>query len=170
MLLLPRLWRRRVLRLLLLQLRLHRVTNCTAAEPHTSIRQHTSTYVGLRPHTSAYVSIRQHTSAYVSIRQHTSAYVSIPVADALLLVLLQHQRSPWSKIRYFPAPRRVERYEKWFNHRNGVFGKRVMSEQLNKSLIKHRDLFEDQYPSCIRQHTSAYVSIRQHTSADVSRR
>jgi hypothetical protein len=77
MLLLPRLWQRSVLLLLLLQLRLHRVRNCTAAEPHTSIRQHTSTYVGLRPHTSAYVRIRQHTSAYVSIRQHTSAYVSI---------------------------------------------------------------------------------------------
>jgi hypothetical protein len=56
---------------------------------YVSICQHTSAYVSIRaiilsgptagttPASRKLVSIRQHTTAYVSIRQHTSAYVSI---------------------------------------------------------------------------------------------
>ena len=118
--------------LLRLRLRLHRV----AVLLRNRIRQHTSAYVSIRPHTSAYVSIRQHMSAYVSIRQHTSAY--------------RRQMRCWWCCSSINAPllqrfvilRRPERTaaRKWFNHWNGVFCKRVMSEQLDKSLIKDRDL------------------------------
>jgi hypothetical protein len=124
----------------------------------------TATSVGLRPHTSAYVRIRPHTSAYVSMRQHTSAYVIIPVADALLLVLLQHQRSPWSKkIRFFRRP------AEWNATRNGSTTR--MEYSANKSCPNNLTRALSSTGICSKINIrAAYVSRRQQTSADVSRR
>jgi hypothetical protein len=95
------------------------------------------TYVSIRPHTSAYVGIRQHTSAYVSIRQHTSTQVS----NVSILSTRQHT-SAYLR----PSPN--------FQSTSSV--------ALDGYMRGWRPVGSS---TCIRQHTSAYVSLRQHTSA-----
>jgi hypothetical protein len=133
--------------------------------PHTSayvsIRQHTSAYGGRSiwhwfrsaccacclmttclQHTSAYVSIRQHTSAYVSIRQHLLAHDNLPDLRLWLVsVAFVLHTSAYVSIR---------------------------QRMLMTTCQSCNSCLSALLSSCIRQHTSAYVSICQHTSASLS--
>jgi hypothetical protein len=111
---------------------------------YVSIRQHTSAYVSIRlqvrnekllarHHTSAYVSMRQHTSAYV---RHTSAYNEQLLARGV-------------------AVERVCNY--WY------FCTSKASKLSTCSLEGLQLSARIRIATCIRQHTSAYVSIREHT-------
>ncbi len=125
---------------------------------YVSIRQHTSAYVSIRQHTSAYVSIRQNTSAYVSIRQHTAEYEtcctrSSPAADGSI----RQHTSAYVSIRQHGGAA-ASAYKKLMHEpRISVFT--VSHTSAYVSICTNLVLVYSQF--CIRQHTSAYVSIRQ---------
>jgi hypothetical protein len=125
-------------------------------------------YVSIRQHTSAYVSIRQHTSrmqvssarrpSYVSIRQHTSAYVhacrcplqGVPLTSAYVSMRACMQADTCEEGIHL------------------IILVDIGPDQLLRSLERRKDAKRpERLLPCIRQHTSAYVSIRQHTSAYV---
>ena len=112
-------------------------------------------YVSICPHTSAYVSIRQHTSAYVSIRQqasvrqHTSAYCFF----LWLITSIKTSRYDSSVVRHPPRPF-VPAYVSIRPHTSA-------DEQIRLVCCPSSAA---PFCTCIRQHTSAYISIRQHTT------
>jgi hypothetical protein len=145
----------------------------------TCIRQHTSAYVrtvGIRAlrHAlvRAYVSIRQHTSAYVSIRQkrqHTSANVKLrwylasartAACCASTYVSVRQQTSCRCKLTYANVCINTSA--------DTYIVRRYLASARTAACCASKRTSASVCSTCIRQHTSAYVSIRQHTSAYVS--
>jgi hypothetical protein len=146
------------------------------APASVSIRQHTSAYVSrLRVvsqvkqhlpqvkqhlHPSAYVSIRQHTSASVSIRQHTPQVTAEKdIADKAAALLYWYKSTSmlyWYKSTFF-----LYCYKSTNAEHQVTAEKDVADQHTAKPCIL--SLLRQYVYFCMRQHTSAYVSIRRQT-------
>jgi hypothetical protein len=122
-----------------------------------------------------YVSIRQHTSAYVSIRQHTSAYVSIRQHTSAYVSIRNGSTVPGaadlsSRLLNSAATSQTQ----CSRFARAPYTRCSCIRQHTSACVSIRQqcsrFARAPYTrcSCIRQHTPACVSIRQHTSAYVS--
>jgi hypothetical protein len=144
---------------------------CASPASH-SILQHTSAYVSIRQHTSACGSALrlachpQHTSAYVGTRQHPSAYVGIREHPSYLPRAARKYLSPAEPaaphLHTPPAPPGTRLLRCQYVYFSTSKASKLSTWQ---SARAKRCCAISGCAACIRQHTSAYVSIRQHTSA-----
>jgi hypothetical protein len=122
---------------------------------------HTSAYVSIRQHASACVSIRQHTSAYVSMRQHTSAYVSIRQHTSAYVLWRTYARALEARLVG------IEERERWQeSYRVAALAMLLPQVRLHTSayVSRRQRMGLRHSPFCCLK----YACIRQHTSADVS--